>query len=185
MGVTEQPPPIDSEMLPGEGGASPATALWIIGGLETVLFGTCAGCAAVIATTGLPEMPSELPPGVESMEQLQAAMALLAGGVGVLVVVPGLVLLALGFAVRRGSVRAAKAGRVILLVQAVVIGVFAGINVVAGLAQGAFGAAVVQVVIWGGLLAVLMWGVRTLKRVQPRSRSDADLFEPWNSHLPR
>ena len=159
------PPPVSPVATPT---ATPprvraATAVWIAAAGLLLLGGCLSTIAAAVALT-----PAELltaNPTVAAMPEADRAQLLqlqtIAGPAALATVVlllgPAAVLLGLGFAVRRGHARAALAARVLCLVIATLLGLWA----IASLTGGA--AALPLALVQGGLVA-LLWRAAGLLR---------------------
>ncbi|MFW6058781.1 MAG: hypothetical protein ACODAQ_01280 [Phycisphaeraceae bacterium] len=162
-------------------------ACWIAGGIEVVLFGCCAAGLLVIGFVSPAQLQQqgELPPGVTA-GQVLLAMRWLAGILAVVMVLPGLVLLYLGFAVRQGGRGAMLAAGVILIVQAALIGVLTLLSVVGGLMTGDLLGTLVNLLLFGGVTALLIWAAVLILRARGGGGATGSMphdEEPWNSHL--
>ncbi|MEX0744157.1 MAG: hypothetical protein WD118_01035 [Phycisphaeraceae bacterium] len=123
----------------------------------------------------------------QQLDQLvQAQPAMLISAVVLLLVMflPAVVLLLLGFAVRRGSGSAIRTARVILLLQGALVAVVLLIYVFGGITTGDVLGVCISGVLLGGTLALILWAWRALgaARRQHGSSSGSD-NEPWNEPL--
>lgn len=177
-----------------------AVATWLVGGLTCGLF-TCCGSILILLALMPPEMLAEqgqLPPDQQALLQ-EAAPYLLPTAVilGLLLILPGALLLALGFGVRRGSRRATLAAQSLLLFLAALFAFLLTINLYQGLIQGALGSMILPTAIFGALLAGAIHTFRLLEAAKRgdtpsppppgrgggQDRWSAEEPEPWNQHL--
>ena len=173
-----------------------ATAVWCSAGLllaASVCFG---GSAAVLSVVSIPQLrqmegASDVPAEVwDELAELQPHLAAAAVATGVLVFLPGLALLVLGF-----GVRAARRGRVIAAQACCGVPLtLLGLNLLISLPSAARGggAGVLGLLPMLGLVAVLFWTVRRLGQAkrfagaparphtQPGASPDDD---PWEHML--
>jgi len=137
-----------------------AIAVWIAAGVELALFGCCGVLFALIATV-LPASDFAEAAAAAQASPSQVRVMLWVGVVlvSVVMVVPGFVLLGLGFPVRAGKRAAMIAAAVMLLVQAALLAGFTLLQVVASAAMGELLAGLLQTVVRGPAVAVLVWAV--------------------------
>lgn len=175
-----------------------AILCWITGGLAT-LFGTC----AVVGMLGLGLMPrneiaSAWREGGYTQEQIDAMLGLQpmapAIGVGILLVftLPGLLLVVLGFFIKRRSPAVTRTAQAVVTLHAIIMGLGLLLGLVGGVAQGDIASMLMALIVNGGLLALLVWAFLSLGRSlheqppQPFAAgpgAPGDHIEPWNRHL--
>jgi len=134
--------------------------LWTTSAIQVFFFGFCIGCLALAVT---------LVPQDELMSQLTPEQRQALGGMGldtallivfviamVLMVVPAIVNILLGFAIRKGSAPARIAAIIILALQALLLAGFLLINLVTSLMQGDIASLFFNTCITGILLALIV-----------------------------
>lgn len=137
-----------------------ATWLWLTSGVTIVFFGFCLGCAALAVTI----MPQD-----ELMSQLSAEQREALGGMNIqtlmivlftlsmiIMVLPAIVNIFLGFAIRRGSSPARIAAIIILSLQGLLLAGMLLINSVTSLVQGDVISFLSNACITGILLALII-----------------------------
>lgn len=160
-----------------------ARAVWVTAGVVIVLFG---GCSLVLGILGM--TPAERWPQVDMgvpAEQMRMATWVAAVVMAATFWLPGLALMFLGFGVKSGQKVPTLAAAVILVAQALLLGLFILLSL-AGTLMG--GGSVLElllsVVFYGGVLALILWAV---VRVMHARRVGGEVVrpaeEPWNSHL--
>lgn len=158
-----------------------ALMLWVTGGLEVLMFGFCSAAAMAI---GL--MPADQLRKLASAQKVNTAQfkellknqnALLPDAVimFVLLVLPAMLLIWLGFGVRRGKPMANKIARIILYIQILVVAMV----IVSSFLTGGGASIFMVFVVFGSLLVMLIATARAclLARDAERANSAGD---PWN-----
>lgn len=172
-------------VAPRSSGASrrAAIGLWVSGAAESVIFGCC---SALVTVAGVvPPEALELPDEqAAEFAMVQHAILLLGVGVFVLMFLPAVALLLLGFAVRRGGGRAIQWGRAIVAVHIGLVSLLLLFYLIAGLGFGQLLAMVFTVPLLAGLVALLIWTMTQLSAAShERWEREARDTEPWNSRL--
>ncbi len=167
-----------------------ASLVWAVAAVELLVSVCCIG-----GTYALPPSAAqfgELPPGIDAAQMVTLVRVVATVMVSLLFAAPAVALLFLGFPLRRGSGGARLATLIILWAH----GVFVGITVLANLVQLAGDplAAIVSLLLFGGLLTLIVAAIRAVHGLSPSARAAGpvataadgdDFIEPWNSHLPR
>lgn len=166
------------------GGA--AVACWVAGGVELAVMGCCMLTMLLISFASPAQLQqADLPQGV-TPGQLAVAARWIAGLLAVLMVVPGLVLLYLGFAVRQGRRGAMLAAGVILIVQAAVVAVLALLSILGSAMTGDVLGLALNVVVLGGVTALLVWAAWRVLRARLGAAGNGGIDiddEPWNQNF--
>ena len=183
-------------------GGRAAIATWVAAGAVLLLFGCCSGLFTFLAVTSLDDLRRMSGPEGMSAEQMEAmkqvkpvAIPFVAATLLVMVL-PALIALVLGFFVNGGKRWAILAVLGIFAVQAVLVLLMLLAAVLGSVLSGDVVSAVMVLVLWGGLFALLCWPVVqlwSLRRDEGGSvraptmpvgyAPPAD--EPWNQHLGR
>lgn len=193
--MTERFTSSEWDVLPadGAGGAhGPARGraaiwLWVIGGLEVVLFSCLATAFAVFGamawseietTFAAQDMPGDV---VEMYRSIHPHAGKLALGLSLIGVLPGLAYLVLGFLVRAGGARAALVASVLLLTQAVVVGLYGALSVFGALTTGQPGMVTMMVLMYGTSAALLVMALRSVNaaRIAPAQAADGGDSSGW------
>lgn len=142
---------------------------WLLAGLELLLFGCCT--VSFFSASGLtgdeilrafpPEQASQFEAHKDTLPQFAQAMAFATGLLGLL---PALVLLIVGFMVRRGSISAMYLGLLLTAMQAIMVAVVLVLNVLGGLMQGALVAVTMNVLALGSAECLIILAIRWLWR---------------------
>lgn len=167
-----------------------AVAVWAAAGVQLLVFGCYASLLAglgAIPAQAIREGMSEQVPADQLEQIIQNQPAMLVGAVvlTLLMVLPALALLVLGFYVRQRRRGAILAARVILFIQAGLVGLMLALNLAAGVTTGDVVALVTAMVFLGGTLALIVWTLRALGAAarEANARHSYHDTEPWNSHL--
>lgn len=171
--------------VPGEAGRGEdrraAIMLWVAGGLQTVMFGVCSMRVMILGLMSrgqLRAMVAKSPQQSPQLDQLvnhHDAILPIAIVMMVLLVVPALWLIWLGFRVRQGRPLANVTARVILYAQSFL----AAMMIFVSFLTGNIGAILTSLIVFGSLLGVLIATARAclLARDSKQTRPSAD---PWN-----
>lgn len=157
-----------------------AILVWITGAACVGLFGLCSVATLLIAILEPAEVMSQLP--AEQIEAMRIGFWVMPICMSVLFVLPGLVLVVLGFGVRAGKRGAIVSAISILWTQAALLGLILTLNLAATLLTGDLVGLLFNLVIFGAMLALIVATALRLHATRPGgSRANPD--EPWNSHL--
>jgi len=164
--------------------------LWFIGGVQTVFFGWFTISLLVMANIPEEVLREQLferqpPDTVEQLMQFHPAFSIMAATVFFLGALPGVTYIVLGFLVRRGRSGAINFAALILITQAIVVGVLLLANVVAGVMEMNPAFVTVNILVFGTPLAILAYVVISLLRarravLQP---DPYDEHEPWDREM--
>ncbi|MEX2545533.1 MAG: hypothetical protein WD316_10450 [Phycisphaeraceae bacterium] len=170
-----------------------AIATWIVAGVELLLFGCCTTVFMAVAAVPAELLREQLaerdlpPEQVDAFVQGQAGLMVYALAILVTMVLPALVLLVLAF--RIGGTRggggggggATRGAHAILLVQAVILGALVLMSLVVGVAQRDLAGLAMSVVVFGGMLALIVWALGRLREARDAiTRVRAYDDQPWN-----
>ena len=195
MTVDPQPSsdPPDSDAVWEPGASQPtvrgraARFIWIVAAIVLVLFGGCAGVLGVISAIPRDQMVQQmveqnpdLP--AEQVELLHTAAPALAVVVSLLFVLPAVVLVFAGFAIRRGRPWGHWTAIVILALYVALLGVWLVRSLIALTTAGALVELVLALAVIGSLLALMFYTLRLLWQARRQPPGD-DEIEPWNRHL--
>jgi len=165
-----------------EPGRQAALWTWITAAVELVLAVPCSlllGVLAMLPTEQLRQSleQAQVEPEMASLVVQQQTMllvrALLVFGV---LVVPALVLIWLGFGLQARRAGPATATTVILGVQIA----FVGLILLGALFSGDVAALVANVLVFGALLALLIWTLTRVRTAAAAGAAEQEPVEPWN-----
>lgn len=190
--MTHLPPGNDWSTAPSAGSATwsrsrtrAAVLLWVLGGIELVGFGCCAGMFTFLAMAPLQllqDIIAQQPmPEQFTVEQFKSWMPMIATTVMVLGVVPALVYLTAAFGVKAGKAAACNLALVVLLTQGIVLGVMLLSSIAVSIMAKSPLDLTVNVLMFGTPLALIVASIRAL--LQTREHSEDDMSEqtdPWN-----
>lgn len=184
---TEGPDPSGSAPGQSEAPQRAAVAMWVTAAVQMIVFGCCslllAGVGMLPEQTLRQEMSEQMPS--DQLDQLVQGQPLLLIGAIVLMLVmflPALVLLLLGFRVRSRRLGSARAARVILYAQAGLLAVVLAWYALVGAMQGVLLGICMPLVVLGGVLALVIWASRTLRTaINELRQQELDEINPWNS----
>lgn len=169
-----------------------AVAVWVAGAVQLLMFGCC-GLGMFAAGSVPPEefqklLSESLPPDqmealAPHLPALQTATFIVSIFIGLLLVLPALVMLYLGFGVRRGHRGKMLAAQIIATVTAAVAALLLLVMLLQAVSLGALGSAIFNLALMGGLLAVLIWAIIATRRARRASDGlSIDEDEPWNTN---
>lgn len=162
-----------------------AVITWIIGSVQSVLFGSC----SALTTWAARLRPDELqgitnPEQLEQFSKFHPMLGHVAITLFVLGVVPGIVYLMLGFAVRTGSTIATGTALVLAITQSIVLGTIFIHNVLTAVLAHDPVMLTVNALTLGSLLALLGFGIRSLWLARQCDRDNLEAqTDPWNNPL--
>jgi hypothetical protein len=170
-----------------------ARLLWITGTVLCVVFGSCAGWMWVLDGFSPEEVErflrrsqaEDVDALMNQYHQIAPYLGALAMTLLVLGFLPGLAYLLLGFPVRRGRRPATVIAFVLIGMQTLVVGLMCLLNLLGALIAGNPGGATMAVLMWGSLLALLIytawWLLQALRgHPAPLTADPPDGREPWD-----
>ncbi len=161
--------------------------LWICSSVQIVLFTCCISMISMIFVLDpamIHQISSQVPGGQVDAAMMSAILKGMAVMSAMVMVVPSFICQLLGFKIRKGSRRAAIGALVILGCQGSLLLMVLLISVLPGLFMGAACEAVMNLLLYGGLLILIVkTGYQLLVMLQ-RSGGDLHHEDPWNRHLP-
>jgi len=163
--------------------------VWIVGAVETVVFG-CMGCAlSVAALTPLNKLEEILAdhPMRENidLEQGYKMLWMVAVLFIVLGLMPGIAYLALGFAVKARKAALTNFALMLLMTQSIVWGLILVINVGSGFVNGSPAEVTLSVLTLGTLVVLIVVAIRTILSIGPAELgASAEHSDPWNTPGP-
>ncbi|MCC6580318.1 MAG: hypothetical protein IT440_07730 [Phycisphaeraceae bacterium] len=199
--MSQLPPPVDAgepwSGSPDQEPSSPHHAdhrlsrsvvfLWIIGGLEVVFCGFLSLMSLIIyATVSIEQFQSILKDNPEAVEAIRPhypnIMVWVFWAMLFLGVAPGLILLGMGFALRKGLNWAVSVSLLLLVTQSLVLALYLLVSIIQALMMGSPAALTANVLLYGSPMLVLLAGIQALWRTR-QSRSDIRSIhcDPWNA----
>lgn len=157
-----------------------AVLVWITGAACVGLFGLCSAATLLIAILEPAEVMSQLP--AEQIEAMRVGLWVMPVCMSVVFVLPGLVLVVLGFGIRAGKRGAIVSAIAILWAQAALLGLILVLNLVGTVLTGDLVGLLFNLVIFGAMLALIVATALKLHATRPGG-PQANPDEPWNSHL--
>jgi hypothetical protein len=174
-----QPPPDETGSAGPTGRA--ATVLWIIAGLQLLASVCCCGAWTVMLV--LPQhmldqaaQQQNMPPQmIADMRRFAPVVIAVVVCLGIL---PAIAYAVLGFGVRAGKTAAATTASLIAMTQSIVIGIMLLVALVEGVRQANPAQVTFHVLIFGSMLALLVYAIRLLMAVR-RGPMDELSRDPW------
>jgi len=160
-----------------------AVAVWVAGGLDLLVFGFC-GIFFLFGALLIPDAQLARAPGAEAFNaaQLRAMLWAVVVLVTLFMVAPGVVLLLLGFYVRRGKRWASLTAAIILFSQAALMGLLLMLDLLGALSTGQVLAVVVHLAVLGPLTWLLVWaGLAAVRVWRLGERAFLPPEDSWNS----
>lgn len=195
--MSMSPPPLPPDpyasypsAVPGSGRAAlrASIAVWVSASL-LLLFSTC--CVGSIAMLGLMpldqlkqadrsgQVPTEM---WDQIGQVQPYIPVIAAGLALITVLPAIVMLVLGFSVKKGKRGATMITFVLSIIALVGVGLFVLMALVGGLTSGQVDLCSLSLFV--GLAACMVWCVLSLKKALAEAgpRVEGDTFQPMHQH---
>ncbi len=153
-----------------------ARALWVTGTLFALLGGACGLMFAAVGATPFDQLVAQgegrfTPEQIDTLRGLHPLLLGVAAALGLVLFLPGLVMLVLGFFVRRGSRFATVAALTVTILELLLIA-FAGLSsIVNAVLTADLAAALTAIVMFGVPVALLVW--TTLRLLQARRALNA------------
>jgi hypothetical protein len=161
---------------------SAAVALWVTAAVLVLTGGCLAGSLGVLASQSpdqwIASMGNLTPEQQEQLRQVHPYLRTTAIMVAVSAVVPGILLAVFAFSVRRGKRWAMTAAWILCIL----LGLYNLMNLVSGVAAGNPAGAIMAIVVFGGVLALIAWSFITVGRARKQPLAEEDeIRDPWET----
>ena len=184
--TNSEPGPSEWDLPPQrEDDAAPhrsAKWVWIVGGIETILFGCCSIFLALTASVPLDELEKMADPAqFEMIRQAHPMLRTVAITTFVLGFVPGVAYLILGFGIKAGQPLPMTIALVLTMMQCIVFGILLINNILSATQVGHPLGVTVNIVTLGSLVGILGYTTHLLWQVKQLTRTNMPVNDdPWN-----